>query len=232
MVEFELEKPYSTKEVAEMMNVSYVTFRNNRSKYEEKLSKGYEWELVKRRYIFHKKIGNIYLKKSEELYNEIYLPRVITAIEKQEWNTASGVTNMIWTEEVMNQVQHLMSRAYDYVREVLGNEFDITEKKYAACMGTGQYPRFMTEEEVKEWNKIKFTKSKETGEKLIELTEQWASGMIKTAEYNQQVKNLASGSFIEALGKWIETYGYIPVRINHYERKSLEIENKEFDWEE
>ena len=42
MVEFELEKPYSTKEVAEMMNVAYGTFRNNRSKYEEKLSKGYE----------------------------------------------------------------------------------------------------------------------------------------------------------------------------------------------
>ena len=50
----------------------------------------------------------------------------------------------------MNQVQHLMSRAYDYVREVLGNEFDITEKKYAACMGKGEYPRFMTDEEVHE----------------------------------------------------------------------------------
>ena len=42
MIEFELEKPYSTQEVAEIIGVSYGTFRNNRKDYEEKISKGYE----------------------------------------------------------------------------------------------------------------------------------------------------------------------------------------------
>ena len=125
----------------------------------------------------------------------------------------------------MAQVQHMMSRAYDYVRDVLGNEFDITEKKYAACSGKGEYPRFMTDEEVKEWNKIKFARSKETGEKIMELTEQWANGLIKTNDYNSQVKCLASSNFIEALGSWIEKYGFIPVRINHYIRKDLEYDD-------
>ncbi len=128
--------------------------------------------MEKRKYIFLKKKKDYIASKKERLYKEVYLPKVVEAIEQNSWNTASGVTNVIYTEDLVNQVQHLMSTAYSYVREVLGNEYDITEKKYAACMGTGQYPRFMTEEEVKEWNKIKFTKSKETGEKLIELTEQ------------------------------------------------------------
>lgn len=80
MIEFELEKPYSTQEVASILGVSYGTFRNSRKSYEEKLSKGYEWELVKRKYVFHKKLGDIYKLKSEELYNEIYLPKVMQYI--------------------------------------------------------------------------------------------------------------------------------------------------------
>ncbi len=42
MIEFELEKPYSTQEIASILGVSYGTFRNSRKNYEEKLSKGYE----------------------------------------------------------------------------------------------------------------------------------------------------------------------------------------------
>lgn len=50
----------------------------------------------------------------------------------------------------MNQVHHAMERAYDYVCKVLGNEYNITERKYAACMGQGVYARFMTDEEIEE----------------------------------------------------------------------------------
>ncbi len=42
MIEFELEKPYSTKEVAEILGVSYGTFRNDRKAYEAKLTKAYD----------------------------------------------------------------------------------------------------------------------------------------------------------------------------------------------
>ena len=42
MIEFELEKPYSTKEVAEILGVSYGTFRNDRKAYEAKLIKAYD----------------------------------------------------------------------------------------------------------------------------------------------------------------------------------------------
>ena len=53
------------------------------------------------------------------------------------------------------------------------------------------------------------------------------NGIIKTTEYNKSVKNLASGSFLEALGTWIEKYGFIPVMLKHYEKKVIEM--KEFD---
>lgn len=42
MIEFELEKPYKTQEVAEIMGVTYDTFRHSRKKYEERLSSGYK----------------------------------------------------------------------------------------------------------------------------------------------------------------------------------------------
>lgn len=231
MVEIELEKPYTSKEVAELLGVSYGTFRNSKQKYEEKLSEGYEWEIVKRKYIFHKKIGNVYNKKSEEIYNEVYLPKVIEVIERNPWNTGSGVTNEIWTEEVMNQVQHLMSTAYSYVCEVLGNEYNITGKKYAACMGKGIYPRFMTDEEINEWKALRSTCVKNNSDKISELTEEWANGVIKASEYNKKIRTLTSGSYLEALKTWMEEKGFIPVMLKHYERKN-EIEMEGFDWKE
>ena len=42
MIEFELEKKYTTQEVADKLGISYGTFRNSRKKYEDKLSEGYD----------------------------------------------------------------------------------------------------------------------------------------------------------------------------------------------
>ena len=123
-----------------------------------------------------------------------------------------------------------MSTAYTYVCDVLGNEYNITGKKYAACKGKGIYPRFMTDEEINEWKNLRGTCVKNNSEKIGELTEMWATGLIKTAEYNKKIKALTSGSYLEALGHWMEEKGYIPVMLNHYERKP-EIEMKNFDWE-
>lgn len=233
MIEFELEKPYSTKEVAEILGVSYGTFRNDRKAYEAKLTKAYDWELERRKYIFHKKKQDLYKLKSEELYNEVYLPKVIDVINVNPWNTGAGVTNEIWTEELMTQVQHMMSTAYTYVCKVLGNEYDITDRRYAACEGKGVYPRFMTDEEIKEWNQLKSQCAKANGEKIMELTEQWVNKIIKTSDYNKQVKNLASGAFLEALGTWFEEKGFIPVMLKHYEKKpELIMRDDDFEWGE
>lgn len=131
----------------------------------------------------------------------------------------------------MNQVQHMMTTAYTYVCQVLGNEFNITGKKYAACAGKGIYPRFMTDEEVEAWRQLKSKCAKNNSDKIMELTEQWVNGLVKTSDYNKKVKSLASGSFLEALSTWTEERGFIPVMLKHYERKS-EIGMKDFDWEE
>ena len=229
-MEIELNKAYSTKEVAELLGVSYGTFRNDKEKYEERLAKAYKWKISKRKYIFTEQIGTLYSSRKEELYNEVYLPKVIESIAKNAWTTGAGVTNDIWTPDVMEQVQHLMSTAYGYVCSILGNEFDVTDKKYAACAGKGVYPRFMTDEEIEDWRKLKSDCAKNNGEKIMELTEQWVNGIIKTAEYNKSVKNLASGSFLEALTTWIETRGFIPVLLKHYERKNIEMRG--YDWNE
>lgn len=231
MIEFELNKPYSSKEVAGVLGVTYGTFRNHKEDYEARLSKGYKWEKVKTKYYFREKVGTIYATKKEEIYNEIYLPEVIKVIERNPWNTGAGVTNEIWTEEMVDKVQHMMSTAYTYVCEALGNEYNITERKYAACERRGVYPRFMTDEEIKEWHELKSKCSKNSGEKIMELTEQWINGIIKTSDYNKQVKLLASGSFVEALATWMSEKGFIPVMLKHYERKS-EIEMKNFEWQD
>lgn len=220
MVEFELEKPYSTQEVANLMGVSYGTFRNNRKDYEDKISKGYEWEIVKRKYIFHKKTGEVYKLKSEELYNEVYLPKVMEYIGTEKWDTATGTTLAIYDEDIISNVNHLMSTAYTYVRKVLGNNYDITEKKYAACEGSGTYPRFMSDEEVKAWNDMKSEKSLRIGQEAMELAEKRAMGLIRQREFEDEMTKIAGSGFVSALGEWIMTYGYIPVLINHYELKN------------
>jgi hypothetical protein len=72
--------------------------------------------------------------------------------------------------------------------------------------------------------------AKNNSDKIMELTEQWANGIIKTSEYNKKVKGLASGSFLEALATWTEERGFIPVMLKHYERKNIEM--KGYDWDE
>lgn len=220
MIEFELEKPYSTQEVASVLGISYGTFRNSRKSYEEKLSKGYKWSFVKRRYIFHEKIGDIYKLKSEELYSEVYLPKVMEYIGTEKWDTATGTTLAIYNNDIIDNVNHLMSTAYTYVRKALGDKYDITEKKYATCEGPGTYPRFMTDEEVKAWNDLKSQKSFRIGQEAMELAEQRAMGFIKQKEFEDKMVKIAGSGFVSALGEWIMTYGYIPVLINHYELKN------------
>lgn len=42
MIEFELNKPYSSKEVAAILDVTYDSFRHSRERYEKKFDEGYK----------------------------------------------------------------------------------------------------------------------------------------------------------------------------------------------
>ena len=144
-------------------------------------------------------------------------------IGSEKWDTATGTTMAIYNSEIIDNVNHLMSTAYTYVRKVLGENYNITEKKYAACEGAGVYPRFMTDEEVKAWNDMKKEKSLFIGKEAMELAEQRALGFIKQREFEDKMVKIAGSGFVSALGEWIMTYGYIPVLINHYEKKEIGI---------
>lgn len=230
----ELNVPYGAKELADnLFGVSYGTFRNNKQKYLDKLSECYEWKYEKRKYILtaFKQDYTPDLKRSEKLYQEVYLPRVIDYIGDGLWTTGRGITINIYEAEsdfFANEVKHMMSTAYNYVLRVLGDKYDITDKQYAKCYGQGEYsknhlkePDFMTQEEIDAWNETKSQQSEEVGKRIIELTEKWAySGSSKT-EYLKEVGEIASKGFVLALAAWIKERHYIPVRLNYYEPKQI-----------
>lgn len=160
--------------------------------------------------------------KHDRIYEEVYLPKVIENIGEGKWTTATGVTIDIYQADTAlfeEELCHLMSTAYSYVREVLKNKYIINGKKWAACSGKGVYPRFMTDDEIKEWRQVKKQYSDEAGEKLTELTQAFAQGMIGEKEFCKEAKKLGSWAFAQALIDWIKEKGYIPVMINHYEPK-------------
>ena len=148
-------------------------------------------------------------------------------IGSEKWDTATGTTMAIYNSEIIDNVNHLMSTAYTYVRKVLGENYNITEKKYAACEGAGVYPRFMTDEEVKAWNDMKKEKSLFIGKEAMELANEVGIPsqrlFIKQGEFEDKMVKIAGSGFVSALGEWIMTYGYIPVLINHYEKKEIGI---------
>ena len=85
----------------------------------------------------------------------------------------------------------------------------------------------MTDEELEKWAELKSMYSKGTGQKIMELTEEYAHGAISNSEYVREVKTYASSAYATALFNWMQEYGFIPVLINHYEKKGIEFNNEE-----
>ena len=225
----ELNKYYKAEELArELFNVSYGTFRNQKEKYLEILSECYEWKYEKRKYIllaqkkeYHK------VTKSEKQYEEVYLPAVLNYVGNEIWSTGTGIAIAILNEEQVKELCHAMRTARSYVCQVLNNEYDVSSKKYAACYGSGNYPRLMTDEELEKWKELKSLYSKSTSEKIMELTEEYAHGALSGNEYTKELKKYASSAYATALFDWMQEYGFIPVLINHYEKKGIEFNNEE-----
>ena len=222
----ELNKPYKAEEIANgLFDVSYGTFRNNKEKYLKELSECYEWKYEKRKYVLLKEIKPYTpMTKAEKQYQKVYLPAVLNYVGNEMWTTGTGVTIAILNDEQVQELRHTMRTARSYVTQVLGSEYDITKKHYAACYGSGNYARLMTDEELQEWAGVKSKYSKETGQRIVDLTEEYAHGVIDGNEYAQEMKKFASSAYATALFEWMQKYGFVPVMINHYERKGIEFE--------
>lgn len=88
------------------------------------------------------------MSKSEKQYENIYLPAVLNFVGNEIWSTGTGIAIAILNEEQIKELHHAVRTARGYVCQVLNNEYDISAKKYAACYGSGNYPRLMTDEEL------------------------------------------------------------------------------------
>jgi hypothetical protein len=176
-----------------------------------------------------KKKDYVKISKHEQQYRDVYLPAVLNYMKNEAWTTITGVSIFILNDEQVHELQHALETAKKYVAEVVKNEYDITDKKYAACYGSGNYARLMTNEECDAWRNLKRKYSAESNDRIMDLTEMYMHKQISVSEYTKELRGLTSGAYATALIKWMEAYGFIPVMISHYEKKGLEFKEVEED---
>lgn len=135
-----------------------------------------------------------------------------------------------------NEVKNSFNSSYAYVLEVLRNEFEIRDKKFAKGYYKGYYgegPDFMNEEEMASWNNLKSSQYEQVGKDIVNLTEDWMGKGYSVEEFKERVSKIASLSYASMLADWIKQNGYVPVLLNYYEpvRAGINfIKEEDYEW--
>lgn len=226
----ELNKSYSTKTLAEAMNISYQWLRQNRKEYEEHLSKFYKYNI-------ESKGNSIYYTFFEELYS--YVPyREYKSIQKNtvirrhikdtiyydNRQTGSNIARIIIVDGEIQALNLQLSTLTVYVRDELKSLVKAGYYKrddYKWCYLDKKKNQYilMSENEIKQLRSYFHTRQAEEEEENI-LSCQEQGGMTQE-EADKAVAELRKSNFIQGRQYYQEVTGRWPIKVPVYERNGL-----------
>lgn len=119
----ELNKQYSTKELADALEISYSWMRRNRAPLEEHLGKFYDFTKSKQGnatyYLFTESICPYisYKEYKKLLKNNIVQEQIKNTIEKDERQTGANIARIIYVEKEIQALDWELSTLSVYVRD-------------------------------------------------------------------------------------------------------------------
>ena len=121
----ELNKEYSSKEVAEICEVSYQNFRQNREKQEQHLLNYFDYKKIRRGngyyYIFTEQLANFvpFKKAKSAKRDKIIKSQIKKTIAKNNRQTGSNIARIICVNEEIVALNLKLNTLQNYTRENL-----------------------------------------------------------------------------------------------------------------
>lgn len=231
----ELNKKYSTRQLAEALDISYSTLRNNRTNYEEHLSLFYHYEKDSQNrttyYTFTTQLFEyIPYKEFKHLQRDKKITDCIKIVIKNDSRqTASNIARIIY--EFPKEMENLqLSTLKIYVRAEL-KKLVISgyylKSDYAWCYLDKQNNRYilMSPEEVKELRS--YFNSKEVQEQEEIIFARMTEGDISEKEACAQAGVLRKNNFVQGLKAFQEKTGLWAMKVPLYKENALICDWKE-----
>lgn len=226
----ELNKKYSTKALAQELNISYNQLRKVRDRYEEHLKRFYEFKIIHKGnngvyYIFTEEKGTyLSLKEYTKLQkNNTIASHIKSTIHFDPRQTGSNIARIIMVDGKIQALDLQLSTLKVYVREQLKDLVNIgyyVKDDYRWCYLDKLRNKYvlMTKKEIDEL-KSYF----ETQNSIDQEADIWAKQ--KEGEYTQQeayekVGQIRYHSFLEGLKAYQNDTGIWPMKVPVYVRSA------------
>ena len=223
----ELEKKYSSKELAKELGISYGTLRNKRNIQEQHLKYFYDYEIIMKGnsiyYIFHEQYGDFipYKEYSNLKRKTLFQDKIKETIETDNRQTGSNIARIISVEGEIQALDLKLSTITCYTRvnlKELVEQGYYTKTDYRCCYLDPNKNAYvlMSDEEVETLRGM-FNFSiniKEEEDLLTELKE----GNITQQEAYMRIGAEKNKRFLSGLNEYYLTYGVRPIKVPVYER--------------
>lgn len=223
----ELNKKYTTKELAKECDVSYGQFRNRRADYEEHLQKFYDM-LIEHKgsgiyYIFNKELYPYvsYREYKSMQKNKVLQKHIKDTIHYDNRQTGSNIARIIVINGEIQALNWQLSTLTVYVRDELK---ELVQKGYYQrndyrwCYldkEKNQYVLMSNDEVERLRSYFRTRETDETEENILSAQEQ---GSISQEEANNRIANLRRSAFMQGRTDFQTETGYWPIKVPVYER--------------
>lgn len=223
----ELEKKYSSKELAKELGISYGTLRNKRNIQEQHLKYFYDYEIIMKGnsiyYIFHEQYGDFipYKEYSNLKRKTLFQDKIKETIETDNRQTGSNIARIISVEGEIQALDLKLSTITCYTRvnlKELVEQGYYTKTDYRWCYldpNKNAYVLMSNEEVETLRGMFNFSINiKEEEDLLTELKE----GNITQQEAYMRIGAEKNKRFLSGLNEYYLTYGVRPIKVPVYER--------------
>lgn len=223
----ELERKYSTKELAKELGISYDRLRHNRANQEQHLKYFYDYEIMTKGnsiyYIFHEQYGDFipYKEYSNLKRKKLFQDKIKETIEIDNRQTGSNIARIISVEGEIQALDLKLSTLTCYTRvnlkELVEQGYYIkTDYRWCYLDPNKNAYVLMSDEEVKKLRGLfNFDMGIDEVENL--LSDLKESGITKQEVY-MRIGAEKNRRFLSGLNEYYLAYGVRPIKVPVYER--------------
>lgn len=223
----ELNKKYSTKDLAIALDITYDHLRKYRQEYEDHLNKFYSIKIDKKGrslvYTFIEQLFDFipYKEYKKMQKSNVLQKHIKDTIHYDPRQTGSNITRVIFINNEIQALGWTFSTLETYTRDELKQLVQsgyYTKTNYRWCYLDKERNRYelMEDEDVKRLRSFFHTRADDDQEENI-----WASqdqGDISYEEASEAVAQLRKDAFMNGRRHYLDETGYWPIKVPVYER--------------
>lgn len=255
MIQLEIDKIYSTKELQQALGISASLWKKKKDEYLTSLSQAYEYEIsYKGRstlYTIIKQIGDFQKPeaKNSRAKKDAAIHKFITEIiEEDNLQTAANIGRRAFesfVDGIKTDVAKLglaESTTKEYIRlkmrEMFGTQINqggtdgfISEKVW--CKLNKEYNVYeeLGDDIVKDYYIIVQKVKNDIKKEDVCMFEDYQNGLISREEYGEMLINFNTNLFAEAKKMFATKYGFYPIKVPRYELNAWTCKEGKFDVE-